>query len=316
MKLNIYNNISNIGQVYDTISSAYLDFAPTNRFHQIITPDGADIVLMSGVITSEGTLSINIMNGGLGLFNLPKVASISKAIHDAKGRIVWLDAMGPSINQNENLFLEEFTGLRDTDIVISPVTVPERSNLFTHLFHIEKSVFYKHERFDRIPSSVLISHDNLMPELDLIKGVMDTISELHVTKSASLQPIVAGSLSKYLSKISCEFLPYPKGIAYEASQCEFVLHTHTRVGTEMMGIEAGMAGCQPIYPDTEFYRDIFDGTGVVFYDIDNAVDSLKAIIAAGATWSDEQVEAFRTKFSAEDNLPAFWDHVYRLYAIE
>ena len=312
--LKIYNNIQNIGQVYDTISSAYLDYAPTDRFRETDNPETADIVLMSGAISPKGTLSVNIMNGGLALSNLSKSAGIAKAIDASKGRIVWLDTMGPTINQNKNLFSEEFTGLRDTDIVISPATVPERPNTFTHLFHIEKSVFRKHERFERVTGSVLMSHDNLLPEVDLIKGVIGTVSELHVTKSAKFSEIIAIPLRKSLDKISCEMLPYPKGIAYEASKCEFVLHTHTDLGVEMLGIEAGMTGCQPIYPDTPFYRDIFDGTGVVFYDTDNAVDSLNAIIKAGATWTAEQVEAFRTQFSAEDNLPAFWEQVYNLYA--
>ena len=80
----------------------------------------------------------------------------------------------------------------------------------------------------------------------------------------------------------------------------------------MMGIEAGMTGCQPIYPDTEFYRDIFDGTGVAFYDLNNPVDSLKSIISQGSTFTDEQIEKFRENFSAEDNLPEFWSSVYKL----
>lgn len=311
MRLSIYNNIQNIGQVYDTISSAYLDYAPVDKFSETHKLEESDIVFMNGVINTNMNLSVSVINGGLGLFNISKVAGISKGIDNAKGRIIWLDTMGPSINRDESLY--SGVGLRENDIVISPATVPDRPNLFTHLFHIEKSMFHKYERFDRVPGSVMISHDNLVPEANLVNGVIDAVSELHVTKAATLSSMVPDALREN-NKVSCEMLPYPKGIAYKASQCEFVLHTHTTLGVEMMGIEAGMCGCQPIYPDTEFYRDIFEDTGVIFYDTDNAVDSLKSIIADGASWSDEQVEAFRSKFSAEDNLPAFWDHVYKLYA--
>ena len=80
-----------------------------------------------------------------------------------------------------------------------------------------------------------------------------------------------------------------------------------------MGIEGGMCGCQPIYPDTEFYRDIFDETGVAFYDINDASESIKSIISNGSTFTDEQVEQFREKFSAEDNLPDFWNKAYQIY---
>ena len=310
--LKIYNNIQNIGQVYDSISSAYLDYAPIDKFRETNDPEEADIVLLNGVISPIQNLSVNIFNGALGLFNVAKVGSISKGVASAKGRIIWLDTMGPKINRAENIYAG--AAFRDNDIVISPATIPERPNLFTHLFHVEKSVFHKYERFERVPGSVMVSHDNLFPETDWINGIMDAVSELHVTKKDAISPDVADALQENISKVSVAMLPYPKGIAYEASQCEFVLHTHTTLGVEMMGIEAGMCGCQPIYPDTEFYRDIFDDTGVVFYDTDNAVDSLKTIISEGASWSDEQIEAFRSKFSAEDNLPAFWDHVSQLYA--
>ena len=308
--LKIYNNIQNIGQVFDSISAGLLDYAPADKFQETSELDEADIIFMSGAISTQGTLSVNVSNSGVTLSNLSELSQLFKAI-DSKRRVVYLDTMGPSIHRDENLFSD----FRADDIVISPATVPERPNLWTHLFHIEKSVFHRYERFQRVPGSVLMSADNLLPEVALIESVMDVVSELHVTKAQQLGENESARLQKYLDKISCESLPYPKGIAYKASQCEFVLHTHTTLGTEMMGIEAGMCGCQPIYPDTAFYRDIFDGTGVLFYDVADA-GALRALIESGATWTDKEVEAFRSKLSAEDNLPAFWDQVYDLYTTD
>ena len=306
--LSIYNNIFNIGQVYDSISSGLLDHAPLDKFRETFDVEEADIVLMSGVISSQGTLSVNVSNIGLDLSNLSEISKLAGNI-DRKHRIVWFDTMGPAINKNKALF----ASLRDTDVVISPASVPKHPNLFTNAWHIEKSVFHRYERFERVPGSVMMSRDNLMPEVDMVAGVMEVVKQLHVTKAADLTDVITKPLTKYMDRISCEMLSYPKGIVYKASQCEFVLHTHTTLGAEMMGIEAGMAGCQPIYPDTEFYRDIFDKTGVAFYDIDTPVSSLKSIISKGSTFTDKQVAAFREKFSAEDNLPAFWEHVYNLY---
>lgn len=82
----------------------------------------------------------------------------------------------------------------------------------------------------------------------------------------------------------------------------------------MMGVEGGMCGCQPIYPDTEFYRDIFDGTGVVFYDTTHPAESLRSIIQEGSKFDKKTMEAFRERFSAEDTLLGFWEKVYELYS--
>ena len=305
--LKIYSNIQNIGQVFDTISAGLLDYAPADKFQETSDLNEADIILMSGAIHPNGKLSVVISNIEVTLSNLPELARRFKVI-GSKRRVIWFDVMGPSLHLDNNLFSE----LRDDDMAISPATVTPRENLWTHLFHIEKSVFRRYGRFVRVPGSVMMSADNLSPEVALIESIMNVVSELHVTKSAQLGDTESNVLKKHMNKISCEALPYPKGIAYKASQCEFVLHTHTTFGPEMMGIEAGMCGCQPIYPDTKYYRDIFGDTGVLFYNIEDA-DSLRELIAGGQTWTDEQVEAFRSKFSAEDNLPAFWEAVYKLY---
>ena len=72
-------------------------------------------------------------------------------------------------------------------------------------------------------------------------------------------------------------------------------------------------GASDIYPDTEFYRDVFDETGIIFYDTKNPVESLRSIIQTGSQFNPKTTEAFRKQFSAEDNLPDFWESVYVLY---
>lgn len=67
--------------------------------------------------------------------------------------------------------------------------------------------------------------DNLAGKTDMILGVMNSVSELHVTKHI-MDPNIKIDLSDYMDKVFNEVVSYPKGIAYKASQCEFVLHTH------------------------------------------------------------------------------------------
>ena len=309
MVFKIFNNIGNIGQVYVSITDSILDFAPYDKFTETRHPSEADLILLQACF-GGGSVVINAHHGSIDLKNLDIVAPKINALRE-KRRIIWVDVTGPGITRVGDMFSEAKCGLTDKDFVISPATVPPGDPIiFTHLFHLEKAVFRQYPRFNRVVGSVMITHDNMSHALPMVKSVMPSISELHVTNAAHPEEHVKSAMIEYRDKVIYEYLRYPRGIAYKASQCEFVLHTYTDIGVEMMGIEAGMTGCQPIYPDTEFYRDIFDCTGVAFYNTADAVTSLKSIIEGGSTFTPEQVEAFRTKFSAEDNLPCFWNTVF------
>lgn len=322
--LNVYSDLAHRGLIYENINGGMLDYLPSDKFQEVFDIGEADILLMMGSVSSNtvdrsGQLSLSLISDDFKLENMENIAKISTALARCH-RIFYLDTLGPFINRDKSLY--DGSGLRDTDILLSPATLPERPNLYTNVWSVEKSLFTDRKRFDRVKGSIMISLDNLtstqdnnvMPEIDILSELMDTISELHINKSYNLPESIEKALSDHIDCVSCEFLSYPKGVANKASQCEFILHMHTKLGAEYMGIEAGMAGCQPIYPDTEFYRDIFDGTGVVFYDVQNPIESLKSIISQGSTFTDEQIEAFREKFSAENTMPAFWDSVYDLYA--
>lgn len=308
--LKIYNNIGSIGQIYDSISQGFLDYVPADKFIETDKIEEADILFMSGAIHDNGRLEIHMLNNVP--IDLGNISEVSKklGIIGKKKRVIWLDVMGPNINTNDEMFAQ----LKKTDIIVTSCSVPSHTHLFTHIYHVEKNTFRNYGRFQRAKGSVMISYDNLADEVSWFKNVMPSISELHVTKSQSLAEHVVSELSEHKDKITSENLTYPKGVAYKASHCEFVVHTHTTWGTEFMGIEAGMCGCIPIYPDTAFYRDIFDGTGVLFYDTANAAESLTAVIQNGYVWTPEQIEAFRSRFCAEDNLPKFWDSVFEIYA--
>lgn len=316
--INVFSHKQAAGQIYESIFNGFLDYAPVEKFREVRSIQDADIIFMSGAITSQGSLQIHISNTQVNLGNLEYHSELYSQLSEKK-RIIWIDTMGPSINYDPDL-LGPNAGLKETDILISSVSLPDRPNTFTHIFHIEKSVFRQYQRFERVKGSILISHDNIVnqsnPDEDtigIIRDIMDDVSHLYVTKNHQLDPNVEKALANSLLKVSCEQLSYPQGVAYHLSQAEFILSTHTNLGIEMMGIEGGLCGCQPIYPDTEFYRDVFNETGVVFYDTGNPVKSLKSIIQAGSQFNQETTEAFRKKFSAEDNLPNFWESVYSLY---
>lgn len=319
--LKIYNHKVATGQIYETIFNSLLDYMPGAKFREVSDIQDADIILMSGAI-SNGHLQIHISGDPINLTNL-EAFSVLFDMLNTKHRIIWLDTMGPSIIRDPSFFDPEVTGLRETDILISSASIPTRPNTSTNVFPIEKSIFRQYERFERKKGSVIISYDNIEnntnPDEDtvrIISDVMDAVSQLYVTKSPQLSDDMVNAFSKSLSKITCENLSYPRGLTYMLSKAEFVLSTQTNLGVEFMGIEGGMVGCQPIYPDTEFYRDIFDGTGVQFFDTENPIISLREIIQAGSKFDKKTTEAFRTKFSAEDTLQGFWDEVYELYSVK
>lgn len=322
--LKIYNQMETIQhQIFKTIGNGLLDYIPGDKFYEVFNIEDADIILIGSGIGSDGNLSVNLGGFSHGTFrDLENSLPLYNALAE-KHRILWVDVTGPSIYRDPDPLNSEITGLRETDIVISPVTVGNRLNTFTNVWHIEKSIFRPRERFQIVKGSVIISYDNIDPNHFMNKdvdieaitlGLMDVISHLYITKTHALSPELEDLLGNSLSKVSVHSLNYPQEVARHLAQAEFVLSTYEDIGIECMGIEGGLSGCQPIYPDTEFYRDAFDNTGVAFYDTQDRVTSLQAIIKGGSKFDKETTEAFRTKFSAEDTLPKFWEHVYELYS--
>ena len=102
---------------------------------------------------------------------------------------------------------------------------------------------------------------------------------------------------------------WSEGVCKLLNTIEFYLSTNPTSGVELMGVEAGFCGAQPIYPDVPYYRDMFAETDVAFFDSENPTESLGDIFGAGFQWDTEKHERFLDKCSGTRNLPAFWQHV-------
>lgn len=335
--LKIYNYMDHGGNaVYGTIANGLLDYIPGDRFREVFDIQEADILLMRGVVDAQGVFRVDLSGSQLSDAILNHIELDIKTrnallaeqqlINDTileKRRIIWIDALGPGIHRDSDSLSQEKTGLRDDDIIISPVSLGNRPNTLTGIWHIEKSVFRPRGRFEREKGSVTICNDNIEPGffvnhaidiLEMVQAIMPVVSNLYITGAVQMSDELESGLGEASSKVTCLNLNYPRGVAYRLAKSEFVLTTRESLGIETMGIEGGLAGCQPVYPGTPFFRDAFDGTGVVFYDTENRASSLRSIIEAGSQWDAETLQAFQGKFSAEDTLPDFWDSVYELYS--
>ena len=333
--LKIFNYMDHGGHhVFGNIADGLLDYLPGDQFREVSEVQDADIVLMRGVIESNGVFRVDLNSSELGNFSVNHIETDLKArqqiiadqsvINAAlleKHRIIWIDALGPGIHKAP--LNAEKTGLREDDIVISAVPLGKRSNTFTDVWHIEKSMFRPRGRFEREKGSVTVCNDNISPGffsssdieiVDMIQAIIPVVSNLYVTGAPQMSEELEDALGDNLEKATCLHLTYPQGVARQLAKSEFVLTTREKLGIELMGIEGGLAGCQPIYPGTEFYREAFDGTGVVFYDTKDRAASLRSVIETGSQFDAEATEAFRQKFSAEETLPAFWQKVYDLYS--
>lgn len=311
-------NMANMGQVFAAISNGFLDYVPDNTFQEVSDIRDADIIFMAALV-SDGRFDIRMPHDLGSLTDAQNMANLWTALAE-KPRIIWVDTMGPSLYRDPAILDPVVTGLSERDILISPASLPTTLKLFTNTSHLEKFIFRPRVRFERVKGSVIASHDQVVDESipnisfkNVLADIMDVVSHLYITGRDILSDEVVSAFGKSLAKVSAENLTYPQGVAQKLSMAEFVLVTHTRVGIEIMGVEGGLSGCQPIYPDTEFYRDIFDDTGVIFFDTNNPTESLREIIRAGSKFDKKTTEAFRTKFSAEDTLPGFWENVYKFY---
>lgn len=321
--LNVFNFMIGTG-AFNSISDGMLNYMPTGKFQEVFDIASADIVLMDASIHQNGDFFVSVPKPQRIGFTFGSIEEDFALYGELmkKNRVIWVDVLGPQIHNEPNLLSPDKTGLKETDVILSAVPIGDRPNTWANVWHIEKSMFRPRGRFERVKGSVAVCVDNFDPHffqnsdidmVEMILGITDIVSNFYVTNSQSLGAESEAVLGDAVSKITCLNLDYPRGVAYQLAQSEFVLTTRETVGIELMGIEGGLAGCQPIYPGTEFYREAFDGTGVAFYDIEDRAASLRKIIEAGSQFDQETTDAFRQKFSAEETLPAFWEAVYDLY---
>ena len=303
MKFKIYNNMHALGQVFNSIAEGLLKEVPSDKFIEVETIQECDIFISHGAVVG-GNVDIPFFQGQIDPSNLNQVLSDIREYE--KPRIFWLDTMGPDIFSDKGKM--EAAGIRECDFIISPATTHPHPNLFTDAFHFDLDVFRPVERFERQPNTVMIIHDNLINNLPLISAIMPHITKLYVTKADDLFPDAKVALKKHLDKIITLNLSYPTGLAHTASKVQFQLNTHEGIGIELMGPESGLCGAIPIYPDNEYYRDIFDDTGVLFYDPEKPKTLIEILTDTDLPAFDRG--EFAKHFGAQHCLPKFWDTVY------
>ena len=310
--LKIFANRARTSLVFEWLTENFLDYTPPDKFQQVFDIRDADVVFMTATLV-QNNFGIHLSSREPTLGNLQELSDLYLGILN-KQRVIWVDAKGPSVHRDSDIFDPDKIGLRDEDILVSPGFLPRKLHTFRDVHPVEKSIFRRRGNFERLKGSVAIVGDHIYDgSIETLSQIMDVVSKLYVAGNIGnhveqMQEVFGGSYAK----VFAQRYEWPFGMVRLLSEVEFVLHLHTGVGVEMMGIEGGMCGCQPIYPDIELYRDIFDGTGVAFFDLENPVESLKWILEAGSQFDEKMTEAFRTKFSGEDTLPDFWEEVYEL----
>ena len=240
--------------------------------------------------------------------NPEMLSSLAKQLNE-KTRIFYMDQFGEGQPENLNKYP---VFIRENDIPIAPNRIPDHTN-----FYIAKLVdprkFYVNNRRERVPKSCILINDHLNEEVTIpiiisfLKN--DVISKLTITNVFFEN--IHDDLKPFKDKLNCLVTTWPDGVRTLLNESEFVLNMRTDVGTEYMGIEGGFCGCQPIYPDTAYYRSHFgDDLGVAYYNLKNkdGLKGLKDIIQTPSNWEQHR-EAFVNNFSASVHVPLFWEHV-------
>lgn len=227
-----------------------------------------------------------------------------------KPRLFWLDAFGPN-----NSFHEPPHYITDADIMftVGPFAEPVPNNAFS-IGTIDPRHFYCSNR-NRVPKSVLMLYDNVFSFYADTIGILNDLLE---NGSIEFLKVLAPGNDK---KVFDAFPKYPlkvfaggftaEDMPKELNNYDYTLQTQVGVGMELVGLEGAFCGAQPIYPDTAYYRDIFDGDdlGVFYFDRDNPFESLTDIFTRPLVWQERYMQNFIEMFSAEIHVPKFWDFV-------
>ena len=271
-------------------------------------------VLFSFIFKLNPVINIPNMDANIlsNPFNWENIESLPKIIEvlREKPRILFFDPFGEGKPDQHNTY-PDF--VRDADIPIATVPLPEHPNAYTTQF-IDSRRFYINDRRERIPKSVIMIQDHLTEALaDTLASLLESgdISVLTITHAHfdSFGSEVKQILEPHKDKLQCVNTTWPDGIRKLLNERAFVLNARTDVGTELMGLEGGFCGCQPIYPDTAYYKAHFgDELGIAYIDPKDVDGSLTAVIRAEHDWEQHR-SAFVEHFSASKNLPAFWEHV-------
>lgn len=218
------------------------------------------------------------------------------------------DSHGPKSPRNYN-FAKRGEWLPEKDIPVGWASLPKHPNAQQYIGMISSSVFRWTHRWQKKEKSLILMHDSFLALDALMLEIIPLFSEVFVTSVDEIQD----SRFDGFDNLKCGRLEESE-VSDMLSKYEYVLVGREDMGLEMMGIEGGFLGCQPIYPNTQFYKDVFSKvSGVALYDTGSPVASLKTIVAArnSETWTKDMPD-FVQHFSAEENIPKFWSRVIEM----
>ena len=219
--------------------------------------------------------------------------------------IIFWDTHGPESPKDYEV---DLGSLKKNDIPVGWASLPSGHKNTQEFIGVVSATEYRLiRRYARRPKSLMIIGDSFDFIQDEMREVIPLFESVLVTNMHTLPE----GFDEFPNLSHAQF--GADQIWDELLKVEYVLSTRTEMGLEMMGVEGGFSGARPIYPDTPFYRDIFQRCeGVAFFDAGNVVESIKEIVAAPNTWIAEHHADFVREFSAENTIPQFWKNVVNI----
>lgn len=224
--------------------------------------------------------------------------------------IMFFDAFGVSRGSHYPPFL------REMDIPVSVVEMPPHPNAYVVL-PMDAQSFFEIPSIPRLPNSAIAIWDQLIDGYAEVMATLITegvLSHLTITKATALQGNLQEALGEYVKSGQvqlCDYA-YPYGVRMGLNQHEYVLSTRTDVGMEYLCLQGGHCGSKPIYPDTDYYRDMLkDVTGISYFDVDKPLPSLRRIFCETTDWHKHKHTLLKV-CDPITNMAKFWQHVKKV----
>ena len=228
-------------------------------------------------------------------------------------RMVYLEAFGgggPRVHWPEDGSLP--TAIRDIDIPISTVDYSELHQNFQWVTVVDNRRFYPARKTRNWKGTVTVIMDVISqnPELALALVKSKSVTRLNILRGDEKGVSLLLGDAAENPRVHYFVASWPEDMRSVLSDSEWTLQSRLDAGIEMMGIEGGMCGAIPIYPDTDYYRRLFgNDVGVAFFDTENSVQSILNIIESDDRNWEEHIEQFTQRLGAEYHMPTFWKNV-------
>lgn len=303
------------------LMNQFFDTLPAG-FQEVYNPEEADIYFAhcnekTGDIYLKG-FDPNNLRINLNTVHTDSFRTLGRLL-DIPG-ILYFDRLGsPDIRRDDLNTYPDF--VRAIDIPVASVELPSHGNAFKTHF-VDERRFYVSHRYKREAKHLVLPWDQLLADgiinaltFVLEKGRIDKIIIAGIDafqQNLGFTDEIINTLKPYQAQIEFERVQWSSGVCNLLNRVGFYLSSQPKNGVELMGVEAGMCGAQPIYPDIPYYRDMFEMTDIVFFDIENPTESLDNILSSGFQWDEEKRGRFLDRCSGQRNLPAFWEHVRKV----